>query len=77
MVFYTHKLQQLAGLAGLGFGFKGDLQDTGNLEENWPSAENRPDPAGYDPGIPRRRVVDLYADCIRINGILPGTRKRW
>ncbi len=74
MVFYTHKLQQLAGLAGRADDFKGGLQDKGYLEENWLAA---PDPSGYDSGIPRRQAVDLYADCIRINGVLPGTRKRW
>jgi hypothetical protein len=77
LIFYTHKLQQIVSLAGLGYDFKRGLQENKDLAEHWAVVQDWYDASRRDPGTPRRQAVDCYSSCTGADGILPGIGKRW
>lgn len=71
MIFYTHSLKHLVGLAGFASGGRRDHQ------ENWSGLPEELDPSGYDPAIIRQRAVDSYSACTAGSGSLPLISKQW
>jgi HEPN domain-containing protein len=74
---YTHKLEELVGLAGLSQDFTNDRQTNRELDANWLVVKDWKESFRYDLGITRQQAHDLYDACTGQNGILPWIRKRW
>jgi HEPN domain-containing protein len=74
---YSHKLEQLVGLAGLAPDFKRDRQTNKELEENWAVVKDWKESFRYDLSITKQRAVDLFSACTGRNGVLPWIKNRW
>ncbi|MEW6659911.1 MAG: DNA-binding protein [Thermodesulfobacteriota bacterium] len=74
---YTHKLEQLVGLAGFAPSFRHDMQANRELEQNWAVVKDWKESFRYDLSITRQQALDLYSACTGRNGVLQWIKRRW
>lgn len=74
---FTHDLEKLVKLAGLGPDL--DMERKGNpiLDLNWAVVKDWSESARYDVGITAAQACDLFAACTEKDGILPWVKKKW
>jgi len=75
---WTHDLEKLVQLAGIGRELDRDLKANPALQLNWTIVKDWSEAVRYDLTITRAQAKDLYSACTtRRNGILPWIRSRW
>jgi HEPN domain-containing protein len=75
---FTHDLEKLMNLSGLGPELKAEMQTNKVLELNWAVVKDWSEAARYVIGISERQARDFYSACIdRKNGVLYWVRRRW
>lgn len=75
---WTHDLEELVKLAGLGPDLAKDVTSSPALALNWTIVKDWSEAVRYDVSITRAQARDLYSACTaRRTGILPWIRQRW
>ena len=75
---WTHDLEQLVQVAGLGPDLAKDLATSPALKVNWAIVRDWSESVRYNPTITRAQARDLYsAMTARRTGVLPWVRQRW
>jgi HEPN domain-containing protein len=75
---WTHDLERLVQLAGVGPDLTRDSRTNAALELNWTIVKDWSETDRYDLTITRAQARDLYSACTaRRNGVLPWIRSRW
>ena len=75
---FTHDLERLLKVAGLGPTLERDLDANPALELNWAVVKDWTAAARYDDAITAAQARDLYSACTaRKNGVLAWIRQRW
>jgi HEPN domain-containing protein len=75
---WTHNLEELIGLAGLGPDLLRDRKASPKLSINWAITKDWDEGSRYDVTITRAQARDLYSACTaRQNGVLTWIRQRW
>lgn len=75
---YSHNLERLLQLSGLGLDFKTARRDNPSLELNWSIVKDWSVESRYEWSVSERTVRDFYqAVNTRTNGVLPWLRARW
>ncbi len=75
---WTHDLQKLVQLAGVGSDLERDMKASPALQVNWAIVKDWSEAARYDMSITKAQAKDLYSACTaRRTGILPWIRRRW
>lgn len=75
---WTHDLQKLVQLAGVGPELDRDIKASQALQLNWTIVKDWSEAVRYDTSITPAQARDLYSACTaRRTGILPWIRARW
>ena len=75
---WTHDLEALIRLAGVGPDLSRDAKLNAALQLNWAIVKDWSETARYDLTVTRAQARDLYSACTsRRNGILSWIRQRW
>lgn len=75
---WTHDLQKLVQLAGLGPELDRDLRSSPAFQLNWTIVKDWSESVRYDLTITSAQASDLYSACTRRrNGVLAWIRSRW
>jgi hypothetical protein len=75
---WTHDLEKLVQLAGVGPQLSSDTRANPALQLNWTIVKDWSETDRYDLSITRAQARDLYSACTsRRNGILAWIRQRW
>lgn len=75
---WTHDLEKLVQLAGIGPQLVGNTKANPAFQLNWAIVKDWTEAARYDLSITRAQARDLYSACTsRRNGILPWIKQRW
>jgi hypothetical protein len=74
---FTHDLEKLIRVAGLGLDFANDRTTNRALEINWAVVKDWSEAVRYEYGITEAQAKDLYSASVGRNGVLPWIRKRW
>ena len=75
---WTHDLQKLVQLAGVGPELDRDMRSSAALQLNWAIVKDWSGAVRYDVTITRAQARDFYSACTtRRTGILPWIRQRW
>jgi len=75
---FTHDLEKLVKVAGLGTEFEKDRKADPSLELNWAVVKDWNESSRYDIGITAAQARDLFSACTeRQSGILTWVKKRW
>jgi len=75
---YTHNLETLLKLSGLGTDLNKAMAADKSLEVNWAVVKDWDETARYDAQISAQQARDLYSACTaRTHGILTWIRKQW
>jgi HEPN domain-containing protein len=75
---FTHDLEKLVKVAGLGPIFENDRQADPALELNWAVVKDWNESSRYDVEITAAQARDLFSACTeRQSGILAWVKKRW
>jgi HEPN domain-containing protein len=75
---FTHDLEKLVKVAGLGPDLEKDRESNAALDENWTVVRDWDESARYKMNITSAQGRDLYRACTeRHNGILSWIEKRW
>lgn len=75
---WTHDLESLVRLAGVGPDLSRDAKLNAALQLNWAIVKDWSETARYDLTVTRVQARDLYSACTsRRNGILSWIRQRW
>jgi len=75
---FTHDLEKLIRLTGLGPEFEKERKANAALESNWAVVKDWSEASRYDLTITEAQARDLFSACTaRINGVLPWIKKRW
>ncbi len=75
---WTHDLQKLVQLTGVGPELDRDMKASQALQLNWTIVKDWSEAVRYDTSITSAQARDLYSACTaRRTGILPWIRARW
>jgi hypothetical protein len=75
---WTHDLEKLVQLAGVGHDLSRDTKASPALQLNWAIVKDWSEQTRYDLTVTRAQAKDLYSACTsRRNGILSWIRQRW
>jgi HEPN domain-containing protein len=75
---FTHDLEKLIRLTGLGQKFEKERKANPALESNWAVVKDWSKASRYDLTITEAQARDLFSACTaRRNGVLPWIKKRW
>lgn len=75
---FTHDLEKLVKVAGLGPDFEKDRKANSVLDLNWAVVKDWNESSRYDIGITAGQAHDLFSACTqRRSGILAWVKKRW
>jgi hypothetical protein len=75
---WTHDLEKLVQLAGIGPQLESDSKSNPALQLNWAIVKDWSEIVRYDLTITRAQARDVYSACTsRRNGVLPWIRQRW
>jgi len=75
---WTHDLEKLVQLAGIGPDLDRDTKASPALQLNWAITKDWSESVRYDLTITAAEARDLYSACTRRrNGILPWIRNKW
>ena len=75
---FTHDLEKLVKVAGLGPDFEQDRKADPALDLNWAVVKDWDESARYDMGITSAQARDLFSACVeQRSGILTWVKKRW
>lgn len=75
---WTHDLQKLVQLAGVGPDLERDMKASPSLQLNWTIVKDWSEAVRYDMTITTAQARDLYSACTaRRTGILAWIRRRW
>jgi hypothetical protein len=75
---WTHDLERLVQLAGVGPALAAETKANPALQTNWSIVRDWTETDRYDLSITRTEARDLYSACTsRRNGVLLWIRQRW
>jgi HEPN domain-containing protein len=74
---FTHDLEKLVKLAGLGPDLDKDRKGNQILDLNWAIVKDWSESVRYDVGITEAQACDLFTACTGKDGILPWVKKKW
>jgi hypothetical protein len=75
---WTHDLEQLVQVVGLGADLAKNMASSPVFAANWATVSDWAESARYDLSITRARARSLYSACTeRGTGILPWVRQQW
>jgi hypothetical protein len=74
---YTHDLEQLIKVAGLGHAFVKARQGNPALDVNWAIVKDWTEESRYEVNISKAQARDLYSACVGRNGVLPWIKRQW
>ena len=75
---FTHDLEKLIRLTGLGPEFEKERKANPALESNWAVVKDWSEASRYDLTITEAQACDLFSACTaRKNGVLHWIKKRW
>lgn len=75
---WTHDLQKLVQLAGVGPDLERDMKASPSLQLNWTIVKDWSEAVRYDMTLTKAQARDLYSACTtRRTGVLPWIRRRW
>lgn len=75
---FTHNLEDLMRLSGVGAEFEKDLKTNPKLSVNWAVVKDWSEQSRYRLDVTSVKASDLYSACTRHNdGVLTWLRKRW
>jgi len=74
---WTHNLEQLIRVAGLGPTFKNARRVNPALDVSWAVVKDWTEESRYEVNISRAQARDLYSACVGRNGVLPWIKRQW
>lgn len=75
---WSHDIEKLIKLAGLGVSLDAKMKTNKNLELNWAVVKDWDESSRYDTNISKSQATDLCSACFSRNtGILSWVKKRW
>lgn len=75
---WTHDLERLVQLSGIGAALAADVKASPALAVNWATVKDWHEASRYDLSITKAQAVDLYYACTAgPNGLLAWIRRRW
>lgn len=74
---YTHNLEQLIKVAGLGLAFEAARRVNPALDVNWAVVKDWTEESRYEVSISKVQARDLYSACVGRNGVLPWIKRQW